>query len=114
MENLNVHITESVPQSKLSTTNHDFGTVQFGSTHCIAIRYLGSYPILASSFVPSCGCTSFSYDPNIRTATICLRMDTFPTKSTSVIVNIPEGQEIIQLSANVVPESQFNLIQYDI
>jgi hypothetical protein len=81
--------------------SHHFGEVVFLSNHCINIQYLGNEELTDNNFVKPCGCTNSQYDPKSKVLNICLSMNNRPTKDASVICNLPEGQEVISLSANV-------------
>ena len=81
--------------------SHHFGEVTFLSNHCIDIQYLGNEQLTDSMFQKPCGCTSSGYNPSTKTLNVCLSMNSRPTKEASVICNIPEGQEVIFLTANV-------------
>lgn len=82
---------------------HNFGEVKLGTTHCLNILYQGTEELTNSSFQFGCGCTSGSYDQNTKTLYVCLNMNNHPTKDASIICNIPEGQEVISLTASVTP-----------
>ena len=82
---------------------HNFGEVKLGTTHCLNILYKGENQLQTTSFVFPCGCTSGSYDQNSKTLFVCLNMNNHPVKDANIICNIPEGQEVISLTAKVTP-----------
>jgi hypothetical protein len=87
--------------SMFNIQSHHFGEVVYLSNHCINIQYLGDNNLTDDMFVKPCGCTASGYNAKTKTLNICLSMNSRPTKEASVICNIPEGQEVIFLSANV-------------
>ena len=82
---------------------HNFGEVKLGTTHCLNILYQGQEELTDANFVTPCGCTQKSYDQQSKTLFVCLNMNNHPTKDAAIICNIPEGQEVISLTASVTP-----------
>lgn len=87
--------------SMFNIQSHHFGEVTYLSNPCISIQYLGNETLSDANFVRPCGCTSSGYNQSTKTLSVCLSMNNRPVKEASVICNIPEGQEVIFLSANV-------------
>lgn len=87
--------------SMFSIQSHHFGDVTYLSNPCISIQYLGKEQLTDSMFVKPCGCTASGYNNATKTLSVCLSMNNKPTKEASIICNIPEGQEVIFLTANV-------------
>lgn len=79
----------------------DFGDVDYNSTHCVGIQYLGEENLSVANFKVGCGCTNVSY--NNKTLNVCLNMN-IPVgqKVATVVCNIPNyGQEIITLKGTI-------------
>jgi hypothetical protein len=93
-----MEIVETNENKMFSTSFHDFGEVEANSTHCVRLAYKGEHILTGGNFQATCGCTNVQYDANSKMLTACLLMNvTAGEKLATVICNIPEGQEIIQL-----------------
>ena len=81
--------------------DYNFGVVEYNTTHCVSITYLGVNNLTTGNFNTPCGCTSRNYDPATKKLLVCLTMNASPIKEANVICNIPEGQVIIKLTGTI-------------
>jgi hypothetical protein len=82
---------------------HDFGDVNFNSTHCIRLYYTGEHELDDSKFSVSCGCTKAVYDIPTKSVYVCVNMNSRGEKTAYLSVNYSkEEQKIIKLKSNVI------------
>lgn len=72
----------------------NFGEVEYNSTHCIGIQYLGDEKISTKNFSVGCGCTNVTYNENTKILNVCLNM------------NIPTGVKTATITANLANNVQ--------